>query len=64
MIIILYFITRDIFYILILTSLYNVFVKSCMFTYNFIAVCLVKRREQFKSGSSAISSKNIITIII
>ena len=31
MIIVLYFITLYIFYILILTSLYNVFVKNCMF---------------------------------
>ena len=31
MIIVLYFITIDIFYILILTNLHNVFVKNCMF---------------------------------
>ena len=33
MIIILYFITLDIYYILILTSLCNVFVNNCMFIF-------------------------------
>ena len=51
MIIILYFITLDIFYILISSSLYNVYVNNCMFFlqfYNYLSC---------KIGSGAITSK-------
>ena len=54
MIIILYIITLDICYILIFTSLYNVFVKNWLFS-KCITISLVKRHEQI--GSGAISNK-------
>ena len=57
MIIIFYFSTLDIFYIVILTSLCNVFVKNCLFIKQFLTICLVKGHEQFKIGSGAISNK-------